>query len=299
MRLLPSGEVVEVRKRTKKACQTEVAGLVKNGGEQLGDEPEKVGRDHWIGKIYVSVREPDGTIRAMRRKVTDATKSEVEKRVKELARASESGEVRPAKSATVGALVVDWRRSLSGQDLSPASMQQLSWTLDKIDRHLGAVRLNDPGTAHCHRALVAATEGQSKRSAQIIVRTLERMLDYGRRTGQLVTNPAVDLKASDYGTVRPERVKGWTEEQAAKLWNEAGRTTDDGTRKYWIGNLVRLGLVIGARSGELAALCWDAVDLEAGTVTIRRSRRDDRIVDELKTDKSRRVVPIVRTASQC
>lgn len=53
-------------------------------------------------------------------------------------------------------------------------------------------------------------------------------------------------------------------------------------------------LLTGLRPGEALGLCWDAVDLQAATITVCRAVRIDRarptLVDELKTSASFRTI---------
>ncbi len=51
---------------------------------------------------------------------------------------------------------------------------------------------------------------------------------------------------------------------------------------------------VGLRPGEASGLCWDAVDLESGTITIRTAVRNEGntavLVDRLKTRRAHRAV---------
>ncbi|ALE74390.1 hypothetical protein AD006_25335 [Pseudonocardia sp. EC080610-09] len=72
---------------------------------------------------------------------------------------------------------------------------------------------------------------------------------------------------------------------AARILNEAWREPD------W-GALVWLFMTTGARRGELCALRWSNVDLESGTVTIRRAiAQDGRVLQDkdTKTHQQRRL----------
>ncbi|HEX5274809.1 MAG TPA: site-specific integrase [Candidatus Rubrimentiphilum sp.] len=67
--------------------------------------------------------------------------------------------------------------------------------------------------------------------------------------------------------------------------------TADGTR--W-QNLIAFALATGARRGELAALRWNAIDLEARTATIRASLSDTKsgVVEKTTKTERPRVVPL-------
>jgi integrase len=79
----------------------------------------------------------------------------------------------------------------------------------------------------------------------------------------------------------------FTPETAALFLAEADKTR--------FGPLIRFVAGTGVRRGEAAGLLWDAVDLEAGEVTIRRSltKVDGQVrVDKPKTKKGERVVAL-------
>mgnify|MGYP000863300865 CR=1 FL=1 len=61
----------------------------------------------------------------------------------------------------------------------------------------------------------------------------------------------------------PERKEVWTAQQA--------RAFLDGTREHWLHPLWALAVYSGCRIGELVALEWSDLDLEAGSLTIRRA----------------------------
>jgi integrase len=290
-------ELVEIRtKKTKKECQEEIARHLEDGGELVaGPAQITAERKPWIGKIDVIERNEDGTTRKVRRKIRGESQTEVKKAIRVLRRAKEAGEVQPARSATLAMLIANWRETLDGQELRQASLVQLNWALDAIGRHLGDVRLERLDTGQCDDAMRAATRGKSKRSAQIIVRALKRLLDYGIETGKIVRNPAAGLQAKNYGDKPPrgraKKEKAWTEEECERLWAECERLRAEAS-EHRIQALVLVGLCTGARVGELTALQWDCVDLDNGEIDIRRSREGATIVDDVKTASSARIIPI-------
>jgi integrase len=76
--------------------------------------------------------------------------------------------------------------------------------------------------------------------------------------------------------------------ESATLWEAL-----DGER---LGPLYRVMLTTGLRPGEALGVCWDAVDLDRGELTVRRAVRLERgtarLVDELKTDASYRTIAL-------
>jgi integrase len=67
-----------------------------------------------------------------------------------------------------------------------------------------------------------------------------------------------------------------------------------------LGNLVRLMLTTGLRPGEALGLCWDSVDLDDGTLTVRRAVRlqggKASLVDDLKNHASFRTIGLAAPA---
>lgn len=91
----------------------------------------------------------------------------------------------------------------------------------------------------------------------------------------------------DPPTVHKEEVRPLTNEQARKLLDTAS-----GDR---LEALYVVAVQAGLRQGELLALCWEEVDLEAGTLQVRRTltRNGGKLaVGPTKTDVTPFSVPV-------
>jgi integrase len=98
----------------------------------------------------------------------------------------------------------------------------------------------------------------------------------------LGVNPTKQASAPPLAPANPQPP---TAEEAAAILNEAWKDPD------W-GMFVWLAMVTGARRGELCALAWDRVDLDAGVLVIRTSiaqRRGRTREKETKTHQQRRL----------
>jgi len=127
--------------------------------------------------------------------------------------------------------------------------------------------------------------GLSARTVGHVHRAIHRMLAQATRW-DLVPRNVAGFLATDLPTVPKSEMVTLTREQAGALLAAA----ED---RPLIRNLVLLGVATGARLGELLALRWDHVDLEAGTLKIGWSRRvvNNRMeVKPPKTDSSVRTV---------
>jgi len=86
-------------------------------------------------------------------------------------------------------------------------------------------------------------------------------------------------------------IKTWTQKQVNRFLEEA--------KKEWLYPLFFVAIATGLRRGELLGLKWGDVNLDQGTLSIRRTvqRTDAGLVvrEQTKTDYSRRIVSISPT----
>jgi len=105
--------------------------------------------------------------------------------------------------------------------------------------------------------------GLHPRTVGHVRRALHHMLKQAMRWNYIGRNPATDVELPSIPT---SEMVTLSREQAATLLKAA-------TARPLMRNLVMLGVATGARLGELLALCWTDIDLQAGTVRIGWSRR--------------------------
>ena len=284
-RIEVDGLLHEVAEPTRNKAAAELDRLAQGGTVAEVLSLTKVGRDRWVGQTYVSGK---------RRKVTAGTHAEVEAKLDELA-----GIANEARSCPMGT-----QRSPTSRHAGDECRLELigrrrrsiktSGRLGFSSREFDSVRLRSLTVARVEEGISHIADGGygrelSKLSARRVLAMLRRVLDYGERIELIGRNPANRLDAATFGHKRESTTGALTAEQATKLYEAAG--------DHWIGGYVRLGLVIGARPSELAALCWDAVNLDTGRIEIRRSRRQVgpgryEVVDDLKTSRSRRAIEL-------
>jgi integrase len=108
--------------------------------------------------------------------------------------------------------------------------------------------------------------GLSARTVRNIHKTVHKMLRQAVRWRLLTINPAADLELPP--VVEPQMVT--LDHQQARRLLEAAASPQ---RAGWWAPLVLLAVATGARRGELLALRWSDIDLDAGTVAISRSLR--------------------------
>jgi integrase len=157
------------------------------------------------------------------------------------------------------------RRKL--QSITKADVEELrSWMLEHGRRRGGA-----PGT------------GLGPRSVALTLGRLKAALELACAEGWLGRNPAAHVRP-------PRQVKRaattWSEPELRRFLAEAGA---DRLAACWLLS------AYGMRRGEVAGLRWDAVDLDAGTVTIGLARvlvYGKVIVKPPKSERGYRVLPL-------
>ena len=188
----------------------------------------------------------------------------------EAARDDERGKVRrgqavaPSRLTVAGYVIGIW--------LPLVAQRVRATTLDAYERNcrnhiaggeLGAVRLQQ-----LNRATVAAwvttlsESGLSPKTTRNIVGALTSALDDAVELALIPTNVA--LKLRNLPRAASPKPKAWTMPQTQRFVAHVDKD-------YWRG-LWRFLATTGCRRGEALGLMWDAVDLDAGTVTICRQR---------------------------
>jgi integrase len=114
-----------------------------------------------------------------------------------------------------------------------------------------------------------------------IHRTVHAMFSDALEAGVIERNPAVGMSKRLPRVPRIEQ-RALSEDEAKRLLQSAKET-----RLY---PFVTLALYTGARRGELLALTWPMIDLDAGRVTIAHSLADDGTLAEPKRERSRRTI---------
>ena len=162
------------------------------------------------------------------------------------------------------------------EKLSPADLDRLYATL--LKRGGRARKLNPDGSRDA-RPLTA-------RTVLHVHRVLSAALQQARKWRMIGENPAKDATAP---TPSKSRVKAFTPDQVTQLLAAAARDVETYA-------LTALFLACGLRRSEVLGLAFDCVDLDRGTIEIRRTvlQVDHQPVmrDQAKTDSSMRTVTI-------
>jgi integrase len=219
-------------------------------------------RGYWHGRVTVGVRDnglPD------RRHVGGKTKAEVAERVRALERERDQGTVRKVGERwTVDRWLTYWADNIAAPP-HVAENTHLGYRVD-VNKHLipglGAHRLEKLTPDHVERLYVKLQRGGlSAGGVHHVHRTLRAALNEAVRRSHLARNPVLLAKAP---RLDEEEIEPYDVSEIQRLL-EAAANRRHGAR--WA-----LALALGLRQGEALGLQWEDVDLEKGTIRVRRSR---------------------------
>lgn len=152
---------------------------------------------------------------------------------------------------------LDNRRVLRG--LAPLSCSAYRNAIDKLVDNIGDVRVSRVTPHMLEGAL--ARGGYRANSAILFRRVWILMFDDAVRDGYLHSNPARAIAAP---RMVPMEITPPDSDTIMRLLNDL--------RGHWAYVFFLLAATTGCRKSELLGLMWDSVDLDAGTITIRRQR---------------------------
>lgn len=202
---------------------------------------------------------PDG--RPVRKHVTAPTQAAVTRKVRDLEKVrAEGGAGVVSARVPLGEYLRDWIsvRVELGR-VRPKTIEGYRTDLRRIDATIGHVRL-DRLSARNIEYLWSTMVGEGVlASVQHCRRTLDAALSEAVDQGLIARNP---VRLATTPRYLPSEIQPYTLDEMAALLNAAA-----GTR-----NAVRwtLALALGLRRGEALGLQWPDIDLEAGTLTVRR-----------------------------
>jgi integrase len=255
----------------------------------------------WL--VRISYQE-DGVTREVSKTFSKRRDAEKWQRHHEVAR--DTGTLQPPSRQTVGAYLVRWLRDLTGiggrtrEDYENIVRRYLGRTREECDAitrryglspAVGVRRLDQLNRAHLREWIGALTRhGLAPRTVAYARAVLRRALNQAVSDGELLRNPA----AGD-GLV-PKQERG---EQLVLSAVQVNRLLDQ-TRDDPAGALWAVLLTGGLRLSEALALRWTDTDLDRRELRVMRKLRRPKngagwLVEECKTDKSHRAVPLLPT----
>lgn len=221
---------------------------------------------YWHGRVTIGIRD-DG--KPDRRHVGGKTRAEVTRRVRDLEKARETGTVRkPDRHRwTVAEWLTHWVDNIAEASVgeNALSAYQVAVRVHLLPG-VGAHRLDKLEPEHLERLYAKMQRnGSSAATAHQAHRTVRTALNEAVRRGHLQRNPAILAKSP---RLSDEEIVPYTVEEVRKILDCAAQYRNS-TR--WA-----LALALGLRQGEALGLKWPDIDLNDGTLIVRRSRNRPR-----------------------
>src|SRR5215475_6569837 len=240
------------------------------------------GRKSWA--IIVDERDASGR-RRRRWHSHKGTRKSAEAECARLIAALNAGTHVDPTRETVSAFFNQWLEHMRGQ-VSPRSLERYTELAHKnLAPLLGALALSKLQPAHISQAYAKALAcgrrdgqgGLSPRTVTHIHRVLREALQQALRWQLLTRNPA--------DVVKPPKVE---RKQMKVLDTDATAALIEAARPYRIFVPILLGVLCGLRRGEIAALRWRSVDLDAGQLAVVASIEETKHACREKETKSGR-----------
>lgn len=223
------------------------------------------------------------------RQVVDDVRAEVER----------SG--RYDRALTVDQLLAMWLEQPREDEVRAVTLEGYAAVLAPVRRHLGDVPIDDVTPRHVAdlkawlfasggRATKASPEGRplSARTVRGSLLHFRSALDMAVRLEMIGKNPAAGVKVAKQTRTALHDVAHWSPDELFRFRDHA-----DGHPLAAAWRLTLCGLT----RADLLGLRWSDVDLDAGTVTIRRGRvqlsmgGQRTVVDDTKSEDRKRTVP--------
>ena len=210
---------------------------------------------------YVSMGLKEGGKRD-RRHVAAVKRADAVRMVRQLEEQRDAGVVLTSgRGVSVEQWMNTWLDTIASRKVRLSTLAGYRTCLKRINPVLGHHRLDKLQPEHLEAFYTRLeADGLSSTTALLHHRVISRALKVAMQRGRVARNVATLVDAP---TARREEVQPLTAAEARKLL-EVATELPNGAR--W-----SVALALGLRQGEALGLLWDAVDLDAGTLTVRRA----------------------------
>ncbi len=229
------------------------------------------GKKSWELKFDLGTDPVTGS-RKTRYHSVKGTKREAESKLTELMAAASKGFYVDPSRLTVWDFLDRWERDWAKDNISPKSAERYHQLLDAHVRpEIGAIRIQKLLPGHLaelyakllrdgRRRPTESQTGLATATVRYVHRVLHRAFGHAVQWGVLPSNPC---EAVDCPKAAAPEIEILTETQVADVLSKLRG------RSMYV--LASVGLATGMRRGELLALRWQDLDLDAGRIQIERS----------------------------
>ncbi|MCI0855162.1 MAG: site-specific integrase [Chloroflexi bacterium] len=236
----------------------------------------------WVGVIHLGY---EGG-RRRRKNIYGKTRADVAAKLREAQRMLSVGGTLGRERETVKTLLRKWLKDSAAPKVRPKTLQRYE---EIVRLHLipalGSIKVKNLSAEDVERMQNAAlARGVAPRSLTQWRAVLKRALTVAMRW-EWVTRNVASLAEPPRTEIYPVRALTIADAQALLAAVKGDR----------LEALFQVGLALGMRQGETLGLTWEDIDLEGGTLSVRRTlQRIKRawVFSEPKTARSRRTIPL-------
>lgn len=250
-----------------------------------GGKPRKRKDGRWEYRFYVK---DEGGVRLRRVSVFGRTAEEALKKGRELELKAQKGLLPQPSAMTFAQAAEEWlgRKALTrGATTLRAYRREIAYALP----YIGPLRLQAVKPLDIRRMLDAlAKKGLSPRTLKKVLERVRAVFKEALAHEVIARDPTAAIRIE--APTRTKAGRALEPEEAEALLRAFDAWPTPG-----VGLALRLCLALGLRAGEALALKWGDIDLEAGTLTIRRAWTalgGKGTLTEPKTPAARRTLPV-------
>jgi integrase len=211
----------------------------------------KLPNGRWRGTVELP--SPDG--RRRRKTATGETRRDVADRLTILRRAVQDGSIALGPDMTVEAWLTHW---LATAKLRTSTRQGYESKIRvNVVPHIGRVRLDRLQPEHLEALYAKLSTTLAPATVRQVHAILRRALRVAEQRRRITRNPAALVQSPSV----PHR-------EAVALTREQAHAVLDAVSTRRSAARWQVALAMGLRQGEALGLCWDAVDLTAGTLRV-------------------------------
>lgn len=245
----------------------------------------KRGESTWLVRVFMG-RDANGKVRYHSKTIHGTRKDAIRYRNKVRTEHDVGAFIQPSRQS-VADYLRKWLETSAKQRVSEKTLEDYSSHVERyLIPALGALRLSELRPPEIQKLYADMSERLSPRTVRYVHSTLRSALEQSVRWGELARNPStlVDLPQQ-----KRREMRVLDSEQVGRLLAAA-----EGTRFHALWLLL---VTTGLRPGEALGLKWN--DLTNGKLHVQRTLvrcAGGWSLEEPKTDRSRRVVPLPPTA---
>lgn len=237
----------------------------------------------WCGILTIGYDEHG---KRKRRTVYGRTQAEVRQKLDELKQQRAVGELSSPSRMTVAEYMRNWIDNVAKPRIRRATYNSYDGAIrNHINPRIGGIRVQKLTPVHV-QTMYGEMEraGASPRTRELVHATLRRALNVAVKQGTVPRNVCQQVEPPK---VEKQERPVWTADQALAFLRA--------TEAHRLHALFVLAITTGLRQGELFGLHWSDIDLDSGTLSVRRQVLENGgplVIGALKTKAARRTVTL-------